>query len=77
MRAAAAGGRAVSGVVTVQVSLDAAGKVTAVQSLSGPMALRGSAEDAARRTLFAPALRMGVATPSVITVAYTFSPPAR
>jgi TonB family protein len=65
------------GEVTVQISVDATGAVEGVRSLSGPMALRATAEAAARQTRFEPALRAGVPVPGVVTVVYTISPTPR
>jgi TonB family protein len=62
------------GEVTVQVSVDATGAVDGVRTVSGPMALRATAEAAARQTRFEPALRVGVPVPGVVTVVYTISP---
>ena len=66
-------GRATTGVVTVRVSVDATGRVLSVRSLTGPLLLRDQAEDAARRSLFEPALRVGVPTASDITINYSFT----
>jgi TonB family protein len=62
------------GEVTVEVSIDAAGAVEGVRTLSGPMALRATAEAAARQTRFEPALRAGVPVRGVVTVVYTITP---
>lgn len=62
------------GEVSVQVTVDASGVVSAVRTLSGPMALRGAAEAAAKQTRFEPALRAGVPVASVVTVVYAISP---
>jgi TonB family protein len=69
-------GSAATGTVTVRVALDSTGKVTAVRSTSGPSLLRDSAEDAARRSRFEPAVQNGASIASEVTVVYTFTRPA-
>jgi TonB family protein len=51
--------RNLQGIVTVEVALDEEGKVVDAKATTGPKLLRASAEDAARRTKFKPALFEG------------------
>lgn len=64
----------VSGKVEVRVVISETGRVTEATAISGHVALRAAAEDAARNWVYKPATRDGVpvATESVLT--FTFNP---
>ncbi len=62
----------IQGLVVVQISLDAEGKVTAVNATSGPKTLRAAAEDAARKSKFKPAKFNEVPIKSTGFISYNF-----
>ena len=62
-----------SGVVTVEVMIDASGKVIGARAVSGPDLLRDAAERAARQAKFTPALLSGQPVRVVGTISYNFS----
>jgi protein TonB len=62
-----------TGLVTVEVMIDASGKVIGARALSGPELLRDAAERAARQAKFTPALLSGQPVRVVGTISYNFS----
>jgi len=62
-----------AGVVTVEVMIDASGKVIGARAVSGPDLLRDAAERAARQAKFTPALLSGQPVRVVGTISYNFS----
>lgn len=60
--------------VKVELSIDEEGNVTAAKAVEGHQFLRGSAEDAARRTKFKPAMFDGKPIKSKGYLIYNFSP---
>ena len=60
--------------VKVELSIDEEGNVTAAKAVEGHQFLRGSAEDAARRTRFKPAMFDGKPIKSKGFLIYNFSP---
>ena len=63
----------VEGRVTVEVELDAEGEVTSAKAVSGPAMLRSSAEDAANRSKFKPAMFNNRPIKGKGTITYNFS----
>lgn len=63
----------VEGKVVVEVQLDENGEVTAVKATTGHQMLRGSAEDAARRSKFKPAMFNGKPIKAIGAITYNFS----
>ena len=63
----------VTGKVSVEVDLDEEGNVTKADATDGPAMLRQSAEDAAKRTKFKPALFNGKPIKAKGTITYNFS----
>lgn len=64
--------RSISGLVTVQISLDERGKVLAVRAIDGPPSLRAAAEDAARRSKFNPPTLNGKPVTASGFITYNF-----
>ena len=67
----------IGGTVEVTVTIDAAGRVTSAQSLSGPPLLRAAAEAAVIRWRYQPALLNGVAVQTETSVRFVFDPQSR
>jgi TonB family protein len=67
----------IAGVVKVEISIDEEGNVTDVKAVEGHQFLRMSAEDAARRSKFKPAMFDGKPIKSKGYVMYNFSPNGR
>lgn len=69
----------VEGRVTVEVELDEKGEVVSAKATSGPSMLRASAEDAANRSKFKPALfnNRPIKAKGVITYNFSLKQPAR
>lgn len=63
----------VEGKVSVDVELNEKGEVVSAKATSGHQMLRGSAEDAAKRTIFKPALYNGQPIKSKGSIVYNFS----
>ena len=63
----------VEGRVTVEVEIDEEGNVVSAKAISGHQLLRGSAEDAARRSKFKPAMFGSQAVKSIGSITYNFS----
>jgi TonB family protein len=63
----------IEGRVVVEVSLDEEGNVTAAKAVQGHQFLRGSAEDAARRSKFKPAMFNGQPIRAAGVITYNFS----
>lgn len=63
----------VGGKVSVDVELNEKGEVVSAKATSGHQMLRGSAEDAAKRTIFKPALYNGQPIKSKGSIVYNFS----
>ncbi|HVF30214.1 MAG TPA: tetratricopeptide repeat protein [Pyrinomonadaceae bacterium] len=63
----------VEGKVTVEVEMDVEGNVVSAKSTAGPQMLRGSAEDAARRSKFKPGMYNNKPIKSKGTIIYNFS----
>jgi TonB family protein len=63
----------VEGKVSVDVELDENGDVVSAKAVSGPQMLRGSAEDAAKRSRFKPATFNGKPIKSKGSILYNFS----
>src|SRR5215204_6460654 len=63
----------IEGRVVVEVSLDEEGNVTAAKAVAGHQFLRGSAEDAARRSKFKPAVFNGQPIKGAGVITYNFS----
>jgi TonB family protein len=63
----------IQGKVTVEVMIDPEGNVTDAKAVSGPAFLRQSAEDAAKRSKFKPAVVSGKAIKATGTITYNFS----
>ena len=63
----------IEGRVVVEVSLDEEGNVTAAKAIAGHQFLRGSAEDAARRSKFKPAMFNGQPIKGAGVITYNFS----
>jgi TonB family protein len=64
-----------AGTVTVQVTVNEKGEVTAANAVSGHPLLRASAEQAARKAKFKPNLENGKAVPTKGVLTYTFTAP--
>lgn len=64
--------RNISGLVTVQISLDEKGKVLSAKALDGPAALRSAAEDAARKSKFNPPTLEGKEVKASGFITYNF-----
>ena len=64
----------IQGMVKVEVSIDDQGTVTSAKAVDGHQFLRGSAEDAARRSKFKPAMFDGNPIKSKGYIVYNFSP---
>lgn len=62
------------GLVTVQISLDNTGKVVSAKASDGPAGLRNSAETAARRSKFKPAMFDGQPVTTNGFITYNFKP---
>ncbi|MGI8467231.1 MAG: TonB family protein [Pyrinomonadaceae bacterium] len=62
----------IEGQVTVQINLDEGGNVTSAKAVSGPGLLRASAEDAARKSKFKPALVGDKAIKATGFIVYNF-----
>ncbi len=62
----------IQGLVVVQISLDAEGKVTSVTATSGPKTLRAAAENAARKSRFKPARYNDMPIKSTGFISYNF-----
>ncbi|MCA1564240.1 MAG: TonB family protein [Acidobacteria bacterium] len=62
-----------TGVVTVEVVVDASGKVIGARAVSGPDILREAAERAARQAKFTPAMLSGQPVRVAGTISYNFS----
>lgn len=69
---AAAKGSNIQGTVAVTANIDATGKVVAVRALSGPMLLRGPAEDAVKQWKYSPRTVDGKPSPSQVTLNVDF-----
>lgn len=67
----------IGGTVEVTVRIDAAGRVTSAQSLSGPPLLRTVAEAAVMRWRYQPALLNGVPVQTETSVRFVFDPQTR
>jgi TonB family protein len=65
----------VSGVVTVQVTIDETGKVIKAVALDGPELLRQAAVDAARKARFSPTRVAGKPIPVTGVIKFNFLPP--
>ena len=63
----------ITGSVQLQINVDAAGHVTEVHALSGPIALRQAAVDAYSRATYRPILVAGHPAPAIITSSVDFS----
>lgn len=63
----------VEGRVTVEIALDESGNVTSAKAVAGHQLLRGSAEDAARRSKFKPAMFGTQAIKAVGSITYNFT----
>ncbi|MEO7672725.1 MAG: TonB family protein [Pyrinomonadaceae bacterium] len=63
----------VEGRVTVEVAIDEQGNVTSAKAVNGHQLLRGSAEDAAKRSKFKPALFGEKAIKAIGSITYNFS----
>lgn len=64
--------RSISGLVTVQISLDEKGKVLSAKALDGPSSLRSAAEDAARKSKFNPPMLDGKEVKASGFITYNF-----
>jgi periplasmic protein TonB len=64
----------VGGTVQVRVTIDATGRVTKAESVSGPGPLREAAERAVRQWQYHPATLNGAPIDSEITLSFTFNP---
>jgi periplasmic protein TonB len=62
-----------TGIVTVEVVIDASGKVIGARAVSGPDILREAAERAARQAKFTPAMLSGQPVRVAGTISYNFS----
>lgn len=62
----------IEGTVQLEVTVDQAGHVTAVQALSGPIALRQAAVDAYTHAAYRPLMKDGRPTPAVIHTSVNF-----
>jgi len=67
----------ISGTVKVELSIDEEGNVTEAKAIDGHQFLRMSAEDAARRTKFKPAMYDGKPIKSKGYIVYNFTPSGR
>lgn len=63
----------ITGSVVVEVTVDEAGKVIAVRSISGPAELRGAAEEAARGWVFRPTTLSGTPVKVIGTIQFNFN----
>ncbi len=63
----------VEGRVTVEIELDDKGNVVSAKAVSGHQLLRGSAEDAARRSKFKPAMFGSQAIKAIGSITYNFT----
>lgn len=63
----------ITGVVQIQIDVDATGKVTQVHALGGPIALRQAAIDAYSQAVYRPILVKGRPLPAIITTSVNFS----
>lgn len=67
----------ISGIVTVNVVIDARGNIVNAKAVSGPPFLHGAAEDAARRCRVQPAMWQNKPIMSTGSIQYQFSPTRR
>jgi TonB family protein len=70
---AAAKAARITGIVRLQIDVDATGKVTAVNALDGPPALRQAAIDAYTTATYKPLLKDGRPAPAIITTSINFA----
>jgi TonB family protein len=64
----------ISGIVFVSAEIDEDGKVETANAISGPIALRQAAEDAAKKWRFKPARRNGVPVRATQQLQFSFQP---
>jgi protein TonB len=62
----------ISGQVTVSVQIDEKGNVRSAKALDGPLALRQSAENAAKQWKFNPARKNGLPVPETQRIQFVF-----
>ena len=67
----------IGGTVEVTVTIDAAGRVKAARSLSGPQLLRAAAEAAVMRWRYQPAMLNGAPVQTETSVRFVFDPQTR
>ena len=63
----------IGGQVKVELTVDEKGNVASAKAVSGPQLLRGSSEDAARKTKFKPALVDNQAVKATGYIIYNFT----
>lgn len=63
----------IQGIVELQVTVDAAGHITGVEALSGPIALRQAAVDAYTHATYRPLVKDGQPTPAIIHTSVNFA----
>jgi TonB family protein len=63
----------ISGRVILEIAVDPAGKVNCIRTLAGHALLKGSAIDAAKKWVFRPVIKDGVATGFITNLAFVFS----